>query len=94
MICKCSNARRLPTRCPLHRQEAMFRRQEVKIPRSTLCDWMARSAELVRPLYLLMKERALRSKVVQTDDTPVSVLDREYTRTRTGRVWTYVGESS
>jgi len=29
---------------------------------------------------------------VQTDDTPVPVLDAELTRTRTGRIWTYVGD--
>jgi hypothetical protein len=34
----------------------------------------------------------LTSKAVQTDDTPVPVLDRERTRTRTGRIWTYVGD--
>jgi len=31
--------------------------------------------------------------VVQTDDTPVPVLDPELPRTRTGRIWTYVGDA-
>jgi hypothetical protein len=39
-----------------------------------------------------MREVVLTSKAVQTDDTPVPVLDRELTRTRTGRIWTYVGD--
>jgi len=39
-----------------------------------------------------MKERSLSSKVVQTDDTPVPVLDPELPRTRTGRIWTCVGD--
>jgi len=39
-----------------------------------------------------MKEQALRSKVLQTDDTPVGVLDPQRARTRTGRIWTYVGD--
>jgi Transposase IS66 family len=34
----------------------------------------------------------LSSRAVQTDDTPVPVLDRERTRTRTSRIWTYVGD--
>ena len=34
----------------------------------------------------------LSSKAVQTDDTPVPVLDPELPRTRTGRIWTYVGD--
>jgi hypothetical protein len=47
---------------------------------------------LVSPLFELMKQRTLSSKVVQTDDTPVPVLDPELPRTRTGRIWTYVGD--
>jgi hypothetical protein len=39
-----------------------------------------------------MKERVLSSKVMQTEDTPVGVLDRSLPRTRTGRIWTYVGD--
>jgi transposase len=34
----------------------------------------------------------LGSKVMQTDDTPVSVLDPSLTRTRRRRIWTYVGD--
>jgi len=77
---------------PLHRQEGMFEREGVKLSRSTMGDWMGRCAELVSPLYELMKERVLLSKVMQTDDTPVGVLDCSLSRTRTGRIWTYVGD--
>jgi transposase len=78
---------------PLHRQEAIFARQGVDLSRQTMCDWMRQCAELVGPLVGLMKERVLSSKVVQTDDTPVPVLDPELPRTRTGRIWTYVGDT-
>jgi transposase len=57
-----------------------------------MCDWMRRSAELVSPLFEEMKKRVLSSKVMQTDDTPVGVLDPELAKTRTGRIWTYVGD--
>jgi len=57
-----------------------------------MCDWMRECADLVSPLYELMKERVLASKAVQTDDTPVPVLDPDLPRTRTGRIWTYVGD--
>ena len=79
---------------PLTRQENMFRRQGVELARSTLCDWMRRCAELTEPLYRLMKQRVLSSKAVQTDDTPVAVLDPELTRTRKGRIWSYVGDAA
>jgi len=48
--------------------------------------------KLVSPVWERMKQVVLTSKVVQTDDTPVPVLDRELPRTRTGRIWTYVGD--
>jgi transposase len=36
----------------------------------------------------------LGSKVVQTDDTPVKVLDPNLPKTRTGRIWPYVGDAA
>jgi len=77
---------------PLYRQEGIFKRQGVTLSRRTMCDWMGRCAQLVNPLFDLMKDRVLKSKVMQTDDTPVGVLDPALARTRTGRIWTYVGD--
>jgi transposase len=78
---------------PLYRQEGIFERHGVTLSRQTMCDWMRRCARLVNPLSDLMKQRVLKSKVMQTDDTPVPVLDPELPRTRTGRIWTYVGDA-
>jgi len=58
-----------------------------------MADWMRRCAELTSPLYERMKQTVLSSKVVQTDDTPVPVLDPQLPRTRSGRIWTYVGDT-
>jgi transposase len=77
---------------PLYRQEAIFLRQGVTLSRKTMCDWMRRCAELVSPIFDRMKESVLASKVMQTDDTPVNVLDPTLPKTRTGRIWTYVGD--
>ncbi|PYX55993.1 MAG: IS66 family transposase [Acidobacteria bacterium] len=77
---------------PLYRLEGIFRRQGVELSRQTMCDWMGACAELVSPVRERMKQVMLTSKAVQTDDTPVPVLDAELTRTRTGRIWTYVGD--
>jgi hypothetical protein len=71
--------------------ESIFQRPGVELSRKTMCDWMAACAELVSPVWKRMKEVVLMSKAVQTDDTPVPVRDR-VTRTRTGRIWTYVGD--
>jgi len=77
---------------PLHRQEAIFQRQGVELSRQTMADWMRAGADLVSPLYELMKQQVLGSKAIQTDDTPVPVLDPDLPHTRTGRIWTYVGD--
>jgi hypothetical protein len=77
---------------PLYRQEGIFGRHGVTLSRQTMCDWMRRCAQLVSPLFDLMKQRVLKSKVIQTADTLVGVLDPALPRTRLGRIWTYVGD--
>jgi len=78
---------------PLYRMEDIFSRQGVKIPRSTMCDWMAGSADVLEPLYELMKQRVLKSKIIHTDDTPVGVQDEGGNKTKTGRLWIYMGDN-
>ncbi len=60
--------------------------------RQTLCDWVGRCADLLTPLYELLKQEVLRSAVIGTDDTPVSVLDENQSKTRESRVWLYWGD--
>jgi hypothetical protein len=60
---------------PLYRQEGIFRRHGVALTRQTMCDWMAVCADLLEPIWKLMHRLILQSKVIQTDDTPVTVLD-------------------
>ena len=54
---------------PLHRLEHILKRQGAEINRSTMCDWMAATAQLLEPLWNVMKERLLKSAVIHTDDT-------------------------
>ena len=77
---------------PLYRQENISERQGVKIPRSTSCDWMAASAELLRPLYDLMVASVVQSLWLHTDDTPVKNLDHEPGETDKARFWIYYGD--
>src|SRR5437763_3200130 len=78
---------------PLHRQEKMFERHGINISRKTMGGWMAQCAELVDPLYQLMKKEVLSSKVIGTDDTGVKVLDPKLPFARIGRIWPYVGDA-
>ena len=68
---------------PLYRQESIFRRHGVELPRSTMCDWMA-AAGLLEPIAKAMLKRVLQSKVIQTDDTPVPVQDQLQRTAREG----------
>ena len=77
---------------PLYRLEHIFARQGLDVTRSTLCDWMAHAAGVLRPLYEEMIRHVLRTLVVHTDDTPVPVLDPQREHTRTARLWAYLGD--
>src|ERR1035437_2314652 len=78
---------------PLHRLERILERHHIDLARSTMCDWMAQCAQVFQPLYKLMVQEVLASRIIHTDDTPVDVLDREYPgTTKTGRFWVYLGD--
>ncbi|MDB5352722.1 MAG: Transposase family protein [Planctomycetota bacterium] len=53
---------------------------------------MAQAAWLLEPIWKAMKAEVLKSRVVQTDDTTVPVLDRRLDRARTARLWVYLGD--
>ncbi len=78
---------------PLYRLERILGRHGVDLSRSTMCDWLAGCAGVLRPVYDAMCERVRLSKVVHTDDTPVPVRDPARSRTRTGRIWVYLGDA-
>jgi transposase len=77
---------------PLHRLERIFSRHGQELPRQTTCDWMAACAGLLTPIYELMVKAVRASQVIHTDDTPVSVQDKNLDRTRAGRMWIYLGD--
>jgi transposase len=78
---------------PLYRQEQMFTRHGVAIARSTMCGWLKEAAKLIEPLHGLMCERIRQSKVIHTDDTPLPVQQKGRGKTKTGRLWVYLGDT-
>ena len=76
---------------PLYRCERRLARFGVNLSRSTLCDWLAQSAALLRPLWELLHAQVLQSRVIQTDDTPVRV-QAQQTPAHQGRLWVQVGD--
>ncbi len=76
---------------PLYRQEQIFERAGVDLPRSTLGDVVAAVAERLAPVADAILAEVLAGRVVHTDDTPVTYLTPPEGSAR-GFVWTYVGE--
>jgi transposase len=80
---------------PLNRQSRVLARHGVTLSRSTLCDWMRAVGVALEPLVALMRTRILRSALIQTDDTPVDVLQKGSKKNvRLGRLWVYRGDES
>lgn len=77
---------------PLYRQEGIFGRNGIHISISTMCDWVRQCAELLEPVWDCIKRDILSSHVINTDDTPVPVLDELLKHARKGRMWIYVGD--
>ncbi len=80
---------------PLYRIEGIFKRYDIDISRSTMCGWMMNTAELLEPLYDLLKTEVLKSRVIKTDDTPVDKQDKNHPKgMSTARLWIYAGDKS
>lgn len=77
---------------PLYRQEDVWLRHGLHLPRSTLCDWIAGVADRLLPLYQRQRQGVLQSDMLWTDDTPVTVLRGAPLGSRKGRFWTYIGD--
>jgi len=79
---------------PLYRLEHILKRQGLPLSRSTMCDWMAASAQALRPLYDIMVSEVLQSAWLHTDDTPVKNQGHEPGATALSRFWIYWGDRS
>ena len=77
---------------PLYRLEGILERSGVELSRSTMCDWMATIADLLKPIVDLMLKKILSSRVVQNDDTTVPVQDHDGKGIKTGRLWVSIGD--
>lgn len=79
---------------PLHRLERIYERQGLFLHRSTLCDWLAACADLLRPLYDLLVRVALQSRALHTDDTTVKMQELGTHQLSTARLWVYLGDAA
>lgn len=77
---------------PLYRLEDILSRCGILLRRSTLCDWVAASADLLERLYDLMCRRICGSHVIHTDDTSIKMLSTG--QCLSCKFWTYAGDNN
>ncbi len=74
---------------PLYRQAQIYARQDIRLDRSTLADWVGRAAWYLRPLRDRTLEELRCSERLFADETTAPVLDPGRGRTKTGQLWAY-----
>jgi transposase len=80
---------------PLYREQDNLAQLGWSPSRSTLCQIVASSAELLAPLAELLKAHVLAGEVLGTDDTPVTLLTPgEGDGSREARFWMYRGPAA
>lgn len=72
---------------PFHRQVSMFKLTGMHIPASTISNWFMGSSDLLRALYLRLKEIILASDYIQVDESTVPVIDNEKHRAVKAYLW-------
>ena len=74
--------------CPLYRQSQIFAREGIDLDRSTLADWVGKSATLLEPLAGAIGRYVRGGQAIFADDTTIKMQAKR--KCATTRMWTYV----
>ena len=74
---------------PLYRQESIFGRAGLAIPRSTLAQWVGTCGVRLQPLVDALKAEILSHRVLHADETPVQMLKPGKGTTHRAYLWAY-----
>ncbi|MFK3796022.1 IS66 family transposase [Pseudomonas sp. NPDC088444] len=74
---------------PLYRQESIFGRAGLAIPRSTLAQWVGMTGVQLQPLVDALRDVVLGQQVIHADETPVQMLAPGSKKTHRSYVWAY-----
>ena len=74
---------------PLYRQEHIFGRAGVALPRSTLAQWVGICGVRLQPLVDALKHEMLSHTVLHADETPVEMLKPGNKKTHRAYLWAY-----
>ena len=77
---------------PLYRQEDMFKRAGMPVARTTLSDWLIKSANLLTPLVKLLEDKIHNYDIAFADETNLQVLKEEgRLPTAKSYMWLFIG---
>ena len=74
---------------PLYRQEAIYARSGIAIPRSTLAEWIGACGVALQPLVDRMRDALLSLPVLHADETPVGMLEPGKGKTHRSYLFAY-----
>lgn len=74
---------------PLYRQEGIFARAGLGVPRSTLGAWVGQCGVQLQPLVDALKNDILSHAVLHADETPVAMLKPGNKKTHRSYLWAY-----
>ena len=74
---------------PLYRQEKIFGRAGLEIPRSTLGAWVGMCGVQLQPLVDALKASVLSHSILHADETPVPMLKPGNKKTHRAYLWAY-----
>lgn len=74
---------------PEYRQVKMLEEYGLKLPTSTLNDWIHATANVLYPLYESQREAVLAGGYVQVDEVPWNIADRKGQSCRKGYAWQF-----
>jgi transposase len=75
---------------PLYRQEQIWNRLGIEMPRNTVCGWIMNAFEVCEPMKQVLHEELIASSYVQADETTMQVMDEPKRKnTSTSYMWVY-----
>ena len=75
---------------PLYRQEKIWQRMGIEIPRNTVCGWIMAAAEVCMPMRETLVSTLISSGYIQADETTLQVMDEPNRKnTSLSYMWLY-----
>jgi transposase len=75
---------------PLYRQDGIFEREGVEIPRATQTSWVLQVYDAIQPLGEALKRAVLESDVIFTDDSVIPLQVKGNGKVKKARLWAHV----